>query len=131
MRKCTLSALWGARGGKTQGRMQPTTQECRAGNQGRGQVIKGRKLHLILTARQVTHLLVVTEVWDGECKGQVIQERKPHPMLVVWVCEIGTGGRWRALQWKGGEDKISGRSRMMIWERMSHRSCLVQACYHS
>ena len=81
-----MECIVGCPGRKTQGRMQPMTQECRAGNQGRGQVIKGRKLHLILTARQVTHLLVVTEVWDGECKGQVIQERKPHPMLVV--CQL-------------------------------------------
>jgi hypothetical protein len=31
----------------------------------------------------VVHLLVVCEVGDGECRGQVIQERKPHPMVEV------------------------------------------------
>jgi hypothetical protein len=37
----------------------------------------------MLTARQVAQLLVVCGVGDGECRGQVIQERRPRPMLAV------------------------------------------------
>jgi hypothetical protein len=58
------------------------------------------------------HLLVVCGVGDGECRGQVIQERKPHPMVEVCQltdvrgeCAVGRGGRWRALLWKGGNER--------------------------
>ena len=78
--------------------------------------------HLMLTARQVAHLLVVCGVGDGECRGQVIQERKPRPMLaecqltdvrtdVREVCEAGRGGRWRALRWKSRDEVGDGSGR--------------------
>ena len=51
-----------------------------------------------VTARQVARLLVVCGVGNGKCRGQVIQERKPRPMLAVCqltdvrgACEAGRG----------------------------------------
>ena len=51
-----------------------------------------------VTARQVARLLVVCGVGNGECRGQLIQERKPRPMLAVCeltdvrgACEAGRG----------------------------------------
>jgi hypothetical protein len=80
--------------------------------------------HLMLTARQVAvHLLVVCGVGDGECRAQVTQERKPHPMVEVCQltdvrgeCAVGRGGRWRALFWKGGDVRgdDSWRSRTLF-----------------
>ena len=60
---------------------------------------------------------------DGECRAQVTQERKPHPMVEVCQltdvrgeCAVGRGGRWRALFWKGGDVRgdDSWRSRTLF-----------------
>jgi|LauGreDrversion2_3_1035106.scaffolds.fasta_scaffold35257_1 hypothetical protein len=94
--------------------MQPETP--------RGQGIKGRMCQLMLSARQVAQVLMMCGVENGECRGQVTQERKPRPMLVVCqitdvreVCEAGRGGRWRAFcwncRWKGGDDRGDGSGR--------------------
>jgi hypothetical protein len=62
-------------------------------------------------ARQVARLLVVCGVGNGECRGQLIQERKPRPMLAVCqlavsqltdvrgACEAGRKSGWSALCW--------------------------------
>ena len=63
-----------------------------------------------------------------------IQERKPHPMVevcqltdVLRECDVGRGGRWRAIFWKGRDDRCndSWRSRMLMRGRWSRRSCLA------
>ena len=85
-----------------------------------------------MTARQVARLLVVYGVGNGECSGQVtrIQERKPSSKLAVCqlkdvrgACEAGRGVGWRALCWKGEDERGdgSGRRRILIrgrWSRM-------------
>jgi hypothetical protein len=93
-------------------RRRDAVQEVKEGSRGS----RGGKLHLMLTARQVAHLLVVCGVGDGECRGQVIQKRRPRPMLAVCqftdvrgACEAGRGGRWRALRWKGGTSVATAR----------------------
>ncbi len=91
-----------------------------------------------MTARQVARLLMVCGVGNGECRGQVtrIQERKTRPMLAVCQlkdvrggCEAGRGSGWRALCWKGEDERGdgSGRRRMLIRGRwsQSRRSCLT------
>jgi hypothetical protein len=68
-------------------------------------------------------LLVVCGVGDRECRGQVIQERKPRPMLAVrqltdvqGACAAGRVGTRRELRRKVGDEcgDASGRSRMLI-----------------
>ena len=87
-----------------------------------------------MTARQVARLLVVRRVGNGECRGQVtrIQERKPRPMLAVCqltdvrgACGASRGIGWRALCWKGEDERgdSSRRRRMLIRGRWPRRSC--------
>jgi hypothetical protein len=113
----------------------PGESKHRAGcSQRRWGAAPGFPESLGVTTRQVARLLVVCGVGNGECRGQVIQERKPRPMLAVCqltdvrgACEAGRGSGWSALCWKCEDERGdgSGRLRMLMRGRCSRRSCLV------
>jgi hypothetical protein len=72
----------------------------------------------ILNGVTTSLLLVVCGVGNGECRGQLIQERKPRPMLAVCqltdvrgACEAGRGSGWRALCWKCEDKRGDGSGR--------------------
>ena len=73
-----------------------------------------------MTARQVARLLVVCGVGNGECRGQLIQERKPRPMLAV--CQLtedrrAGGVRGRQRDWMDRTLlEMRGRARRQLGE---------------
>ena len=70
-----------------------------------------------VTARQVARLLVVCGVGNGKCRVQVIQERKPRPMLAMSAHGRAGGVRGRqGVQMESTSLEGRGRARRRLAE---------------